>query len=99
MLRSCVMAVAIVVSLTPLSLFAKDGEEDPVETQEVTVIGQPVERQGTGTLHLENQSTTSSRLGLRLREIPASIDVISQQTIRERKGGGLKQFDGPDDVR
>lgn len=84
MLRSLVMVITIVLSLMPLSLFAEEGEEDPVETQEVTVIGQPVERQGTGTLHLESQSTTSSRLGLTLRQIPASIEVVSQQTIRER---------------
>lgn len=84
MLRSLVMASGIVLCLMPLNLFAKEGEEDPVETLEVTVIGQPVERQGTGTLNLNSPSTTSSRLGLTLREIPASIEVIGQQTIQER---------------
>lgn len=84
MLRSFVMALAIVLSLMPLNLFAKEGEGDPVEVQEVTVIGQPVEHQGTGTLNLESPSTTSSRLGLTLRQIPASIEVIGQQTILER---------------
>lgn len=39
---------------------------------------------GTGTLHLNDQSQGSSRLGLTLREIPASVEVISQQTMQER---------------
>lgn len=84
MLRRLVMASGIVLCLMPLNLFAKEGEGDPVKVQEVTVIGQPVERQGTGTLNLDSQSMTSSRLGLTLREIPASIEVIGQQTIQER---------------
>ncbi|MDZ4855921.1 MAG: TonB-dependent receptor [Nitrospirota bacterium] len=84
MLRSLVMASGIVLCLMPLNLFAKEGEEGPVEVREVTVIGQPVERQGTGTLNLDSPSTTSSRLGLTLRQIPASIEVIGQQTIQER---------------
>lgn len=84
MLRRLVMASGIVLCLMPLNLFAKEGAGDPVEVQEVTVIGQPVERQGTGTLNLDSPSMTSSRLGLTLREIPASIEVIGQQTIQER---------------
>lgn len=84
MLCSRVMVLGIVLCLMPVNLFAKEGEGDPVEVQEVTVIGQPVERQGTGTLNLDSPSTTSSRLGLTLREIPASIEVIGQQTIQER---------------
>ena len=68
----------------PLVGFAKEGNTDTVNVQEVMVIGQPVERQGTGTLNLDSPSTTSSRLGLTLREIPASIEVIGQQTIQER---------------
>ena len=84
MLRRLVMASGIVLCLMPLDLFAKEGEWNSVEVQEVTVIGQPVERQGTGTLNLDSLSTTSSRLGLTLREIPASIEVIGQQTIQER---------------
>lgn len=58
--------------------------QEAVEVPQITVIGQPIERQGTGTLNLDSVSTTSSRLGLTLREIPASIEVISQQTIQER---------------
>ncbi len=84
MLRSLVMASGIVLCLMPLNLFAKEGEEEEVEVQTITVIGQPVERQGTGTLNLDSPSTTSSRLGLTLRQIPASIEVIGQQTIQER---------------
>lgn len=84
MLRGLVMASGIVLCLIPLNLFAKEGEEEGVEVQTITVIGQLIEREGTGTLHLDRPSTTSSRLGLMLREIPASIEVIGQQTIQER---------------
>ena len=58
--------------------------QEAVEVPQITVIGQPIERQGTGTLNLDSPSATSSRLGLTLREIPASIEVIGQQTIQER---------------
>jgi iron complex outermembrane receptor protein len=84
MVRSLVMVSGIVLCLMPLNLFAKEGKEEVVEIQPITVIGQPAERQGTGTLHLDSPSTTASRLGLTRREIPASIEVIDQQTIQER---------------
>ena len=84
MLGGLLMASGIVLCFMPLNLFAKEGEEEVIEVQPTTIIGQPVERQGTGTLSLNSPSTTSSRLGLTLREIPASIEVIGQQTIQER---------------
>lgn len=84
MVRSLVTALGIVLCLMPLKLFAKEGEEEEVEVPTITVIGQPGEHQGTGKLNLDSPSATSSRLGLTLRQIPASIEVIGQQTIQER---------------
>jgi len=55
-----------------------------LETQPVLVEAQRPALQGTGTLGLQEQSQGSSRLGVTVREIPASIDVISQQAIQER---------------
>lgn len=84
MLRSLTIVLSVVCCLVPLVGFAKEGDTDVVNVQEVTVIGQPIPQLGTGTLQLESLSPTSSRLGLTLREIPASIEVIGQQTIQER---------------
>ena len=84
MLRGLTIISIVVWCLVPLVGFAKEGNADTVNVQEVTVIGQPVAQLGTGTLNLESTSATSSRLGLTLREIPASIEVIGQQTIQER---------------
>ncbi len=85
MLRGLTIVLSVVCCLvSPLVGFAKEGEADAVNVQEVTVIGQPIPQLGTGTLQLESLSPTSSRLGLTLREIPASIEVIGQQTIQER---------------
>ena len=84
MLRGLTIISIVVWCLVPLVGFAKEGNTDTVNVQEVTVIGQPVAQLGTGTLNLESTSATSSRLGLTLREIPASIEVIGQQTMQER---------------
>ena len=84
MLRGLTIISIVVWCLVPLVGFAKEGNADTVNVQEVTVIGQPVAQLGTGTLNLESTSATSSRLGLTLREIPASIEVIGQQTMQER---------------
>lgn len=87
MLRDLTIVCTIVSCLLPVTVCAEEGKvesKEEIEVPQVTVIGQLVERQGTGTLSLDSSSTTSSRLGLTLREIPASIEVISQQTIQER---------------
>ncbi len=81
--RGVVITLGIALCLIPFNLLAEEGEER-VEVQPITVIGQPVEQLGTGALHLTQPSPTASRLGLTLREIPASIEVIGQQTIQER---------------
>lgn len=84
MCRGFIMASGIVLCLVPFNIHAEEREEISVEVQPITVIGQPVEQLGTGALHLTQPSPTASRLGLTLREIPASIEVIGQQTIQER---------------
>ena len=87
MRRNLAIALAIVSCVLPVTVCAEEGgskKQEEVNVPQITVIGQPIERLGTGTLHLEQSSATSSRLGLTLREIPASIEVISQQTIQER---------------
>lgn len=84
MLRGLIVGLsAVSCFLLPSVGLAREGDTDEVNVQEVTVIGQPVPPSGIGTLQLESLSPTSSRLGLTLREIPASIEVISQQTIQE----------------
>ena len=87
MRQGLIIALAIVSCVLPVTVCAEEGgskKQEEVNVPQITVNGQPIERLGTGTLHLEQSSATSSRLGLTLREIPASIEVISQQTIQER---------------
>ena len=76
---------AVCVSTGPAS--ADEGSEpsaEPVTAPTVVVQGTRTYPEGTGTLHLSEQSQGSSRLGLTLREIPASVDVVTQQTMQER---------------
>lgn len=40
-------------------------------------------------LRLDSRSSTASRLGLTLRETPASVEILSQQTLRERGASTL----------
>jgi iron complex outermembrane recepter protein len=56
----------------------------PITVPPIVVQGQRMGPEGTGTLNLQEQSSGSSRLGLTLREIPASVEVITQQTMEER---------------
>ena len=58
--------------------------EAPITAPPIVVQGQRIGPEGTGTLNLQEQSRGSSRLGLTLREIPASVEVITQQTMEER---------------
>lgn len=64
---------------------AEGEEKDSVlVTEPVVVQERRMPHQGTGAIGLQEQSDGSSRLGLTTREIPASIDVITQQTMQER---------------
>jgi iron complex outermembrane recepter protein len=85
----CVRLMGMVLVLcAPIQLsFADEGQVPPEETvtvPTVTVQGQRVAPEGTGTLSLREQTNGSSRLGLTLREIPASVEVITQQAMQER---------------
>ena len=83
----CILAIALClmpVVLVPQEGHTQEGDGEKVEVEPITVIGQPIQPQGTGTLKLESSSPTSSRLGLTLREIPASVDVVDQGTMLER---------------
>ena len=83
-----VVAVCLMLSLPGQALPGEAGQESaepPVLMPPVTVQAQPIGKDGTGTLGLREQSNGSSRLGLTLREIPASVDVVTQQTMQDRK--------------
>jgi iron complex outermembrane receptor protein len=48
------------------------------------VRDQPIQTGGTGSLHLEEVSQSASRLGVSIREIPASVEVVDQTLMQER---------------
>ena len=82
--------VASLVSAVCVSTGAASADEgsepsvEPVTAPTVVVQGTRTYPEGTGTLGLQEQSSGSSRLGVTLREIPASVEVITQQTMQER---------------
>ncbi|MBX3121290.1 MAG: TonB-dependent receptor [Fimbriimonadaceae bacterium] len=55
-----------------------------LELPVVEVRDQPIQTGGTGSLHLEEVSQSASRLGVSIREIPASVEVIDQTLMQER---------------
>ncbi len=65
---------------------AEKGKEaiQEVELPAVEVRDQVIRAVGTGTLHLEQVSPSASRLGLSIREIPASVEVVDQTVLQER---------------
>ena len=54
--------------------------EDAKELPTISVSGE----RDTRTIPLDLPATTGSRLGTTIREIPASVDVISQEVMQER---------------
>lgn len=90
--RGCVSKVLIVSLMLAIGApiqpaFTDEGQDPPVEpviAPTVVVQGTRAYPEGTGTLGLQEQTSGSSRLGVTLREIPASVEVISQQTMQER---------------
>jgi iron complex outermembrane receptor protein len=86
---SQVLMVGLVMAIgAPIQpAFTEEGSDpsvEPVTAPTVVVQGTRTYPEGTGTLHLSEQSQGSSRLGLTLREIPASVEVVTQQTMQER---------------
>ena len=55
-----------------------------VEVPVVEVRDQAIKSTGTGTLHLVQPSPSASRLGLSMREIPASVEIVDQTLLQER---------------
>jgi len=82
-LRHAVQTLApiITLALTDAQLFAQTAQpiEPPaISAARVTVVGERDERT------LQQPAGSASRLGLSVRETPASIDVLSQSVMRER---------------
>lgn len=78
------LMVSVMVFLFVFPACAEENASDETEIPAVVVTGERFQPAGTGTLHLEQPSPTASRLGLTIRELPASIEVIDQPTIQER---------------
>ncbi|MDR4501818.1 MAG: TonB-dependent receptor [Nitrospirales bacterium] len=81
------LCAGVMVFLLSLPAFPAEDEPQPDEVHtlpEVLIEGQRLRLTGTGSLGLTEPSQGSSRLGLTVREIPASIEIISQQTVQER---------------
>ncbi len=65
------------VFFTPYSLYG--AEESNQNIEEIVVIGDTV-----GSLGLDSESSTGSRLGLTIRETPAAIEVLNKEVLRSR---------------
>lgn len=82
-----ILSVLLALGASIQPAFSEEGQDpsaEPVTAPTVVVQGTRSYPEGTGTLALQEQSNGSSRLGVTLREIPASVEVITQQTMQER---------------
>ena len=70
--------VAILISFSGVSYAQSTRAAEPVD--EIVVIGETV-----GELNLDAESGTASRLGLSLRDIPASVDILDS-TVMDGRG-------------
>ena len=75
--------VAVAAAAAAQSLLAQDA----ATLSTVTIQG----GRDTDSLSLEGTSSSSSRLGLTLRETPASVEVISQEVIQQRGARTLSE--------
>jgi iron complex outermembrane receptor protein len=85
--RVLVMGVGLFLAASACPGWAEEETAQPPEAimlPNVTMQGKRAYPEGTGTLSLRESSNGSTRLGLTLREIPASVEVITQQTMLER---------------
>jgi len=81
-LAALLCSAAVIVGL-PLVVSAPafaDAERAEVSA-EIIVTG---ERRGVSTLGLDENAETASRLGIAVRDLPASVSVIDAETIRAR---------------
>ncbi|MFO0774699.1 MAG: TonB-dependent receptor [Nitrospiraceae bacterium] len=84
--RAAAVAGAVMTWCAPSEARADEqpvSVDEQVTTEPVNVVDRRT-AEGTGSLSLEAPSQGSTRLGLTLREIPASVQVITQQTMQER---------------
>lgn len=89
---TCVIALSVSIAIGVLlgvpTVQAEKGaqpeKKDEIEVGPILVVGEPPKPLGTGTLHLDQESSSASRLGLTFREIPATVEVIDTRTIQER---------------
>lgn len=72
-------AVAIAAAATAQSALAQAPEEKQLPT--VHIQGS---RDTGGTVKLDESSSTASRLGLTVRETPASVEILPQEVIQQR---------------
>ncbi len=85
--RGRMFALVMISCVVPSLSTAEEGKmenREEVQVPQITVVGSPIARQGTGTLHLDQSSPSASRLGLSIREIPASVDIVDQTLLQER---------------
>ncbi len=84
----CVVGVMVVngVMWPKISEAAEKEKEaaQEVELPAVEVRDRAIQTTGTGTLHLDQPSPSASRLGLSMREIPASVEIVDQTLLQER---------------
>lgn len=79
------LAGSIVIGPDPIRAEAGDMQSSvDLELPVVEVRDRPVQTSGTGSLHLEEVSQLASRLGVSIREIPASVEVVDQILMQER---------------
>jgi iron complex outermembrane recepter protein len=76
---------SITLGVIPVAVAALAADQSLAQTRlpEVTVTA-PREQTVGGSLELDRPSTTGSRLGLTPQELPASVDILPGEVIRER---------------
>lgn len=76
-----------VITISPLFPFREvNAQEQPTITPPVSVTAAPL-----GPLELSEPAVSGSRLGLTPKETPASVEVLSGDTIRERGHTGINE--------
>jgi len=86
----CVLVVGVMVvncMIWEETSEAAEKEKEASQEVEVPVVevrDRAMKATGTGTLHLEQSSLSASRLGVSIREIPASVEIVDQTVMRER---------------
>lgn len=69
-------ALTAAVLATCMPAHAEDAQQLPEVRVEATA--------GTGTIPLDTESATASRLGVPIKDVPASVEIVTQETMKER---------------